>query len=819
MKKYKSARSALTATLLASAVSVSAFAQIEEIIITAEKRESNVQDTAIAISAFSDGMMDDLGIAGATDIANFTPGMSFNNGTYSNRINIRGIGRLTNELGSDPGVAIYEDGFYTSESGAMGAPPMNVLRYEVLRGPQGTLYGRNAMGGAVNIISKRPTEEFEGEARFNFGNIGAASGAVSLSGPLTEKIGYRVLFNRTIRDGFVKNLSGEDLGNLDDSYIQAQLNFAITDRTNLWIKYGSSSWNRRSGPAWPGLTLDPFDQTGATFGGVTPGQPFYYGTLNPNPWLDGDVNPTAKDLHTVDYDYDGYLTLDDHYNLVTELTHDFGAMTFKYIGGWSAYDWQTSTDWDQTSDPDEQYFVYIQEDKKWSSHDFQLASNDNESINWLIGYYMFEEEIYQPFHQMDPYNEVIRHPIQGLDPITFLPIQPLTNPDGTVYLQEGDLESEAWAIYGQVDFQVNDQLHLSGGLRYSHDEKTGIEHSEWAWQDLPRFDNPDFGLPGEPEFLSEFGTYCWGDPVALTDPWTGQCTYFADNGIVTQSESWDATTFRIEADYDVNENVMVYAHVGTGYKSGGFKLGNLFSVLSDPDGAGPLPGLPEDIVDAEKVVAYEVGYKGILNDVLRLNLAAYLYDYTDFQVPISVFAEIYHTIFINAQEAESYGFEAEALWQATDNLSFIAVYSNQNTEITKMDPQEDALGVGGPALKPVVGNELLMSPNHTFTVNAMYEWDRDSGHYSVSATHAYVGDQFMDLFNSANTTIKSSNRTDLRASWENPEGDIRLIGYVKNATDEDIIGDLTQTNWEHGNQQIGAPQLPRTYGLELHFKF
>lgn len=789
MKKYKNARSALTATLLASAVSVSAYAQIEEIIITAEKREAGVQDTAIAISAFSDDMMDDLGIVGATDIANFTPGMSFNNGTYSNRINIRGIGRLTNELGSDPGVAIYEDGFYTSESGAMGAPPMNVLRYEVLRGPQGTLYGRNAMGGAVNIISKRPTEEFEGEARFNFGNLGAASGAISLSGPLTEKIGYRVLFNRTIRDGFVKNLSGEDIGNLDDSYIQAQLNFAITDRTNLWVKYGTSSWDRRSGPGWPGLYLSDFDTGSLT-----------YGTLNTNPWLDGEVNPTAKDIHVVDYDYAGYLTLDDHYNLVTELTHDFDLFSFKYIGGWSAYDWQTSTDWDATSDPDEQLFVYIQEDKEWSSHDFQLSSNGGGDIDWLAGFYMFEEEIYQPFHQTDPYNPRILAPHAYFDAGLGVVVQG-SNPDGTVYLQEGNLESEAWAVYGQMDFQVNDQLHLSGGLRYSHDEKTGWEHNEWVYDDAANF---GYASSLAPPVGYGFATPC--------EVWTAYCAYPQDNGIVTQTQSWDATTFRIEADYDINDDVMVYAHVGTGYKSGGFKLGNVYSILA--------PGKDEDIVGAEEVVAYEVGYKGILNEVLRLNLAAYLYDYTDFQVPISVFAGgIRHTIFINADEAESYGFEMEALWQATDNLSFLAVYSNQNTEITKMDPQEDAQAIGGAAFKPVEGNELLMSPNHTFTVNVMYEWERDSGVYALSATHAYVGDQFMDLFNSANTIIEASNRTDLRASWENLDGDIRLIAYMKNATDEDIIGDLTQTDWSHGNMQIGAPQLPRTYGLELHFNF
>lgn len=804
MRQSHTLRSVLVASLMASAASVTAYAQIDEIIITSEKRQSNVQDTAIAISAFSDDMMDDMGIQGATDIANFTPGMSYNNGTYSNRINIRGIGRVTNELGADPGVAIYEDGFYTSESGAMGAPPMNVLRYEVLRGPQGTLYGRNAMGGAVNIISKRPTDEFEGEARFNFGNIGMASGAISASGPLTEKISYRVVFNRTIRDGFVKNLSGEDIGNLNDTYIQAQLNFAITDRTNLWIKYGSASWDRRSGPGWPGLMLDPFDQIGVPWEGNTTTESPTYGSLSRNPWLDGEINPTASDLHTVDYDDTGYLTLDDHYNLVTELTHDFDAFTFKYIGGWSAYDWQTETDWDMTSDADERLLVYIQEDKKWSSHDFQLQSNGDGDISWLLGYYMFEEEIYQPFIQKDPGNIAVMYPYQDFavtlpfDPWV-TPVQTLTNPDGEIYRQEGDLESEAWAVYGQMDFQVNDDLHISGGLRYSHDEKTGWEHNEWTFDD----------------YTGGSGNNCWADPTDQSDwttAWTAPCSYHFDNGEVTQSESWDATTFRVEVDYDLNEDTMVYGHVGTGYKSGGFKLGNVYSNLA--------PGEDEDVVDAEKVVAYEIGYKTIMNETLRLNLAAYLYDYTDFQVPISVFAGgIRHTIFINADEAESYGFEAEALWQVNDNLSFVAVYSNQNTEITKLAPQEDALAVGGPREKIVEGNELVMSPNHTFTVNAMYEWDRPSGLYALSATHAYVGDQYMDLFNSANTTIESSGRTDFRASWENNDGDIRLIAYMKNATDEDIIGDLGQTDWTHGNMRIGAPQLPRTYGLELHFQF
>lgn len=151
-------RSVLTRSLIAGALLAStsgtALAALDEIVITAEKREANLQTTAIAVSAFDAATMEDFGIAGAQDIANFTPGMSFS----SQRIAIRGIGRLTQELGTEPGVATYQDGMYTAATTAVGAPAFLVDRIEVLRGPQGTLYGRNSIGGAANVISKnRPT--------------------------------------------------------------------------------------------------------------------------------------------------------------------------------------------------------------------------------------------------------------------------------------------------------------------------------------------------------------------------------------------------------------------------------------------------------------------------------------------------------------------------------------------------------------------------------------------------------------------------------------------------------------------------------------
>ncbi|MCR5878776.1 TonB-dependent receptor plug domain-containing protein [Phenylobacterium sp. J367] len=180
----------------ASAVALASFAQpvlaqeaggaieLEELVITAEKREQSLQDVPVAVSAFTSERRDIAGITGIQDFVNFTPGMNYSG---TDRVSLRGAGRNTFYIGNDPGVASYSDGFYSASSSELFKSPLFIERTEILRGPQGTLYGRNAIGGAINQISKRPSQDFGGEIRAGYGNYNRTKleGVVSCRWPRT----------------------------------------------------------------------------------------------------------------------------------------------------------------------------------------------------------------------------------------------------------------------------------------------------------------------------------------------------------------------------------------------------------------------------------------------------------------------------------------------------------------------------------------------------------------------------------------------------------------------------------------------------------
>src|SRR5439155_6584311 len=182
------------AVLFAAAFGTSAHAQsqpaataaasntIEELVVTAEKRSQSLQDVPIAISAYTSEKRDLLGINSVQDMTNFTPGLAYS--SQLDRISLRGVGRLTNVQSADPGVATYSDGVYTSSTVEAGKTPIFTDRVEVLRGPQGTLYGRNSIGGAINVISKRPTDEPYGEVRATVANFGRTLFEAPVSGPV-----------------------------------------------------------------------------------------------------------------------------------------------------------------------------------------------------------------------------------------------------------------------------------------------------------------------------------------------------------------------------------------------------------------------------------------------------------------------------------------------------------------------------------------------------------------------------------------------------------------------------------------------------------
>ena len=243
---------------------------IEELVVTAEKREQSLQDVPVAISAFTSKQRDLVGISTVQDLTNFTPGFVYQ--SSNDRASMRGIGRLTNVNAVDGAVSIYIDGLFTTSTVLAGGPPLDVDRVEILRGPQGTLYGRNAIGGTVNVISVRPTEDFYAEVRAIAENYDFTNFQAAISGPIAENLRFRVSgYKLDQRKGYFTNVGGPDLpseGSKRDEYqVQAQIEADLGENAELWLSYKTLAWHNRGGP-------------GARAGFL--GGPYETGRLDPN---------------------------------------------------------------------------------------------------------------------------------------------------------------------------------------------------------------------------------------------------------------------------------------------------------------------------------------------------------------------------------------------------------------------------------------------------------------------------------------------------------------------------------------------------------
>ena len=213
----------------------SAKLQIEEIVVTAEKRVSSLQDTSISISVFSGDELNDFGINGSEQLSYYTPGLVIQRQVIG-KVTMRGVGNENLTIGGDPSVALHLDGSYVARSSVANFDFFDVERIEVLRGPQGTLYGRNANGGTINVISNKPTEEKEGYINLSFGNYSSIRADAALSGPINDNTTGRLSFLHATRDGYTKNIFPgaaarglDELDTQDLTAVKAQLHFRPSD--------------------------------------------------------------------------------------------------------------------------------------------------------------------------------------------------------------------------------------------------------------------------------------------------------------------------------------------------------------------------------------------------------------------------------------------------------------------------------------------------------------------------------------------------------------------------------------------------------------
>ncbi len=401
---------------------------LEEIIVTAQKRSQNVQDVPLAISTFSAATMEARGVSSAEDLQFSVPGLTIGVTTYGQaQVTIRGVGSENLVSGGDPGVPMHIDGHYMQAPVYMLRDMLDVERVEVLRGPQGTLYGRNAVGGSVNIITKRPTEELEGKISADVGNYNKLALQGVLSGPLGEGFRGRAAFASEKRGGYITNISNGDdsLQNSDYKSLRVAFEYDLSDTAELY--FGGYYYNDHSNPPPKRLGNEFLPSTGVYAGFVTPG------TVNissGNPFL------VRNNFHSFGRDRAAGVFVD--------LDWDLGSVIFRSLSAYN--DTGTKLDVDNDGSDLVDSNLHGVTDYETFSQELQLLSNSDSSLSWVFGLFYYEEK-------------------------SIWDLLLYTADRSVEFGQSGELSSKSYAAFGQVDYAVTEQIELVGGLRYTRDEK------------------------------------------------------------------------------------------------------------------------------------------------------------------------------------------------------------------------------------------------------------------------------------------------------------------------------------------------------------
>lgn len=758
-----------TSALLAVSIGSTAHAQaragaaaattntIQELVVTAEKREQNLQDIPVAITAFSDRQRDVVGIQSIQDMTNFTPGLQYS--TSTDRITLRGLGRLTNVLSADASVANYSDGVYETFAVRAGASTLFVDRVEVLRGPQGTLYGRNAIAGAINEISKRPTKEWYGEMRASYGNYDHAVVEGAISGPLNDKVQIRLAANwEKQSEGWIKNTTPgrPSEGNVIDTfYVEGQVAVQFNDKFEMWTKFNYANWqNGAGGPGAQsgGWSPNIYDTSGHVLPNIGPGHPvggngfniiefpqfatsinegFGCSGLPTNVVLlspSGCVNTAHQDPWHKSDPIPYRVRLPNVYTVASHWTYHAPGFDVKYITGGVHYYYTLTgsvpngtrqAPVDSFTSGATQFFPLesfnYQEHNGFWSHELNLVSTSEGPLQWIAGAYLFRQEYTQPVYTLEDPRQVQWNVVPpfgaclagvspgGGVPASSVPCRPGT---GRRFDNQPSIRDDSWAVYGQTSYKVIPTLTLTGGLRYSHDRKFGTEAVRLICFALPAclggvppeiFAAP-FDLTGVTSVVAG-GT---GPPLdQIPQGVVGPTRYDPATGFATRfyDASWQAITGTAKAEWQPDADTNLYASYSRGYRSGGFNIG-IFTVLSY------LPFSNKESVDA-----YELGFKKNWSNSLQTNMALYYYSYDNLQIPIRVvqngtlggqsFAQA-TTSFYNVPKSRSAGFELETLWQPIENLQLILNYSYNNTKIER-GQAEDLVDPGAvqPGAKPL----------------------------------------------------------------------------------------------------------------------
>jgi iron complex outermembrane receptor protein len=688
-------------------------AQLAEVVVTAEKQPSEAQSTPISLDVFQAKTLQENGVGNIAELSALDPTINIGQSAGASIITIRGVSsRDTTEIG-DSDVAVNIDGIYLQRPTGMNASFYDLSRVEVLRGPQGTLYGRNAVGGVINIITQAPIlGSSSGYVSMEEGNYDTTNldGAVNV--PLGDTLVMRASFVSRYNEGYRDNGMAGRGDDEDDR--GGRLQFLYKPNDQLHALFGVSYLHQGgTGSVYDGVPLT-FDADGSV------------ATRAPT----SAYSATHFPLNTA-----GHLNVDDllaH----AQIDYDFGSAILTYIGGYHRQDYQST--WDNDGQATKGYLYTRNELTNDLSQEIRLASANKNGFVWQVGAYYF--------HEAFPLNN-------------YFDLLDSSNVPVNLREYHYHVPSTSYAAFGQISYDITGKLRVTGGTRYSHDDKQRTGYS-----------------------------YV-GSLTQNVNSGTAVRAYAIERSHVTSSK----VTWLAGLDYKLSPWNLLYGKVETGYKSGGFNNFGLGTYA------------PETLTD------YEVGSKNrFFHDTMQVNLSGFYYDYRDQQVSEYV-AALGNTAIVNAGVSHIYGSELETIAKLTanDQLDFSAAYLH-----ARYVSLEVANGSSNLSLN---GNETIQSPEWTLTGAYQHTFYALGGTLVPRVQSQYLTSYYLTINNNPDDRQRAFTRTDLSLTYRPANVNLSVQAYVRNIENSVVISDASQSGVYDAVLYQFDP--PRTYGVQAQFNW
>jgi iron complex outermembrane recepter protein len=793
---------------------------LEEVTVTATKRKESLQDTPISIAALDASSLEKLGISGIGDIGNNIPNLNISRFPTSQstlRIFIRGIGINDVQITQDPSVGVYLNGVYVARSTGMALDVADLERIEVLRGPQGTLYGRNSIGGAINLITVPPSfEDLSAKQSIHTGNRDYFKTRTIINAPLNDQLSAKLVYLNSEKGGYVKNASGPDFYDAKDEGGRFDLRWLVNDEMTVDYAYDFSR-NEIVNPTYQAIWEPGGDSL--IFADTNKPKPFsFYAPLSglardyinftPNEHRLGRID-TQQEVLPSDTNVNGHSLV---FSWETE------SLTFKSITAYREVKEQQYAELGSGAVGDFHLnqgatniphlivsdFLSIACDAPLDdiifdtadctkSHNFsatrrkieqnqfsqelQLLGDINDKFSYVVGMYYFEEEA----------DEVLPLVVQN----AFAPPQP----SGLVYQyalsnDRLSIDNSAWAAYGQTTFTpdiLEQRLRLTMGIRYTEDSRKA--HANRLRETL----TVGAGLE-HIAFASGAGRIVYDEKV--------------DN-------DFDNTSYEVILGYDVSDDINTYAKVTTGYKSGGYNT-------RSPDEEDFVKGF-----DQEEVISYEMGLKGELWDKrLRLNVAAFYTEYDDIQLNLSATCDacdVTDSNVFNGGAAEASGAELDIMALLTEGLIATLSYAYLDADYEKVTDTRERNDLQ----KEYYGEETKFlftnAPQHTYTIGLDYTFTPTPiGIVTGSLNYNWVDERYGtgDAFYKKRSFMDDHGLLNARLTLSNITvggGDMSVALWGKNLENKEYVVDAV-ASFPHASRAVLFGE-PRSYGIDLVYQY